>query len=137
MKRLAILLTGALSLLFVAAACGGGGESNGPEPVTLDFTGYDEFRYEPARATVDADAEVTVNFENAGVLEHNWLLASNTVVPAEVSEADVIGGATSGVIPGGSTQTFTFTGPPAGTYQVLCTVPGHAAAGMVAEFIVE
>ena len=136
MKRWAILPAVALVALFVAA-CGGGAESSGPEPITLDFTGYDEFRYEPASATVAAGTEVTVNFENAGILEHNWLLAANTVAPAEVSEDDVIGSATSGVIPGGSTKTFTFTAPPAGTYQVLCTVPGHAAAGMVAEFIVE
>jgi plastocyanin len=136
MKRLTILLTVALLTLFVTA-CGGGGESSGPESVTLDFIGYDEFRYDPATAAVPAGAEVTVNFENAGVLEHNWLLAASTVAPEAASEEDAIGGAASGVIPGGTSNTFTFTAPPAGAYQVLCTVPGHAAAGMVADFVVE
>jgi plastocyanin len=136
MKRLAILLVLALVALFVVA-CGGGGESSGPEAATLDFTGYDEFRYDPTSATVASGAQVTVNFENAGVLEHNWMLASNTIDPAEASEDDALGGAISGLIPGGATNTFTFTAPPAGTYQILCTVPGHAAAGMRADFIVE
>jgi hypothetical protein len=84
MKRLAILLVLALAALFVVA-CGGGGESSGPEAANLDFTGYDEFRYDPTSATVESGAQVTVNFENAGVLEHNWMLASNTIDPAAVT----------------------------------------------------
>ena len=136
MKRLAILLAMALLALF-AVACGGGAESSGPEPVTLDFTGYDEFRYDPTSVTVNTGSQVTVNFENVGVLEHNWMLAASTVDPAEASEGDALGGATSGLIPGGTTKSFTFTAPPPGTYQILCTVPGHAAAGMRAEFTVQ
>ena len=40
------------------------------------------------------------------------------------------------VIPGGESATFTFTAPAAGTYQYVCTVPGHAPAGMVGTFTV-
>ena len=30
----------------------------------------------------------------------------------------------------GDTQTFAFTAPPAGEYQVICAIDGHFAAGM-------
>jgi uncharacterized cupredoxin-like copper-binding protein len=42
----------------------------------------------------------------------------------------------SGVLPAGDTNTFTFTAPAAGTYQYVCTVAGHAPAGMVGTFTV-
>jgi nitrite reductase (NO-forming) len=136
MKRL-VLLTLSLLAIF-AVACGGGGSSNDePQAVTLDFTGLDEFRYDPNSAIVSAGSQVTVNFENDGVLEHNWMLAANNVAPAEASEDDALGGAISGLTPGGETKTFTFTAPPPGTYQILCTVPGHAAGGMVGTFVVQ
>lgn len=136
MKRLVLLTLSLLALL--AAACGGGGSSNNePQAVTLDFKGFDEFRYDPESTSVPAGSQVTVNFENAGVLEHNWLLLPSNVAPTEASEADALGGATSGLTPGGETETFTFAAPPTGTYQVVCTVPGHAAGGMVATFVVE
>ena len=135
MKRLFILLTIALLTLLIAA-CGSSG-SEGPETVTLDFTGYDEFRYDPTSATVKAGSQVTVNFTNDGVLEHNWMLASTDVELGNASEGDALGGAISGLTPAGETKTFTFSAPPPGTYQILCTVPGHALGGMHAAFIVE
>ena len=135
MKNFAIWLI--ITLVALLAVACGGGESEGPQSVTLDFTGLDEFRYDPASATVQAGSEVTVNFTNGGVLEHNWMLAADSVVPAEASEADAVGGAVSGLIPGGGAKTFTFTAPPAGTYQIICTVPGHAAGGMIGSFTVE
>jgi nitrite reductase (NO-forming) len=42
----------------------------------------------------------------------------------------------SGVLPAGDSNTFTFTAPAAGTYQIVCTVPGHALGGMVGDFTV-
>lgn len=138
MKRFTILLAIALLAAMVAACGGGGGETNeGPETVTLDFSGYDEFRYDPTSATVPAGSQVTVNFNNEGVLEHNWLLANASVDPASATEADALGGAVSGLTPGGESKTFTFNAPAAGTYQILCTVPGHALGGMIGTFTVE
>jgi len=133
MKRLITIIVLTLTAL-VLVACNGDAESNEPEPVTLDYTGFDEFRYDPETTTVKTGAQVTINFMNKGVLEHNWMLASNSIELTEVSEEDAVGEALSGLVPGGKSKTFTFTAPPAGTYKVLCTVPGHAAAGMMAEF---
>lgn len=130
MKKYTVLFA-LMASLFLLAACGGAAEPAGPEPVSLTFTGGDEFRYDPASATVPAGANVTVTYENVGALEHNWLLVSDRVDPLEATEADAIGGATSGVIAGGTSSTFNFVAPQAGEYQYVCTVPGHAAAGMV------
>lgn len=137
MKKVTIFILLGLIALF-GVACGGSDttENSEPENITLDFKGYDEFRYEPQSASVPTGAQVTVNFENTGTLEHNWLLISDRTDPLEATEADAIAGATSGEIAGGETATFTFTAPPPGSYKVVCTVPGHAAGGMVADFTV-
>lgn len=137
-KRIFILLLALVGSLVIVA-CGGGGsepEVAAPEAIVLDYEGYDEFRYDPESATVPAGSEVTVNFENAGALEHNWLLVSSRVDPLEATEADAISGATTGELAGGESSTISFTAPPAGEYQVVCTVAGHAEGGMVAEFTV-
>jgi len=134
-KKLAVLL--AIVVLSLAlAACGGGGggggETTAPEPVTLSFTGLDEFRYDPESASVPAGAAVTVNFTNGGALEHDWLLVpEGTDVNALTAANAVVPEAHSGVIAAGQSNTFTFTAPAAGTYQIVCTVAGHAPAGMV------
>ena len=129
MRRFALLMLVVVTAVLLTA-CGGG------EPVTLDYTGYDEFRFDPPRTTISTGSEVTINFENAGVLDHNWMLTSSQTEVAMVRESDARGDALSGVIAGGTSNTFSFTAPPAGEYRVVCTVPGHAAAGMVADFIV-
>lgn len=135
MKRFVLLLTMIL-LVAALAACGGGEEESSPEPVSFTVQGYDEFRYEPADLTVASGAQVTINFENVGALEHSWILVPASKDPLVVSEADAIGGATSGRVQGGQTKTFAFTAPPAGEYQIVCEVPGHAVGGMVGKLVV-
>ena len=123
-----------LMLAALMAACGG---PAGPEPVSLSFSGFDEFRYDPTSATVPSGAQVTVNFTNEGALEHDWMLvAEGTDVNALTAEMAVSPEAHSGVIASGESNTFTFTAPAAGNYQIVCTVAGHAPAGMVAAFTV-
>lgn len=130
-----------LAVSLAIAACGGGASEPeadaGPAAVTLDYEGYDEFRYDPESATVPAGSAVTVNFTNAGALDHNWLLVSSRVDPVEATEADALSGATTGELVGGESATITFNAPPAGEYLVVCTVEGHAEGGMIAEFTVE
>lgn len=133
MKRFSLFIVVLLTGLMLAAC--GGAEPAGPAPVTIDVTGYDEFRFDPAEITVEAGAEVTLNFQNAGALEHNWLLVSQAVDVASATEADALAGANTGVIGAGQSTTITFTAPPAGTYTIVCTVPGHAVGGMTGRFI--
>jgi uncharacterized cupredoxin-like copper-binding protein len=138
MKKLAVLLAVlVVSLMVVACGGGGGGESTAPEPVSLSFTGLDEFAYEPPSASVPTGAQVTVNFTNGGALEHDWMLvAEGTDLASLTAENALMPEAHSGVLPAGDSNTFTFTAPAAGTYQIVCTVPGHAPGGMVGDFTV-
>lgn len=139
MKKLAVLLAVLVVALF-AVACGGGGgggEGAAPEPVSLSFTGLDEFAYEPPSASVPTGAQVTVNFTNAGALEHDWMLVAEGADLATLTAEDAfMAEAHSGVLPAGDSNTFTFTAPAAGAYQIVCTVPGHALGGMVGDFTV-
>lgn len=127
MKRLTLIATGLL-LVTLLAACNG---ATAPPPVTLTFDGNDSFQFIPATESVPAGAEVTVTFNNVGVLEHTWTLIPPDADPLMALEADRIGAAGSGVLAGGESATFSFTAPEPGTYIFVCTIPGHAAGGMV------
>lgn len=134
MSKKLFLLLAVLVMTFLLAACGGGGGTTetAPEPVSLSFTGLDTFEYDPASASVPAGSEVTVNFTNSGALEHDWMLVTEgTDLNALTGEDALIPAAHSGVLPAGESNTFSFTAPAAGTYQIVCTVAGHAPAGMV------
>lgn len=133
MRLFALLMLVAFTAVLLAAC----GAPATPAPVTLDYTGYDDFRFDPPQTAVTAGAQVTIQFENGGVLDHNWMLTSSETDIGMVRESDAVGNAISGVIAGGTRNTFSFTAPPAGDYKVVCTVPGHAAAGMVADFVVD
>ena len=124
MRKLLVVLT-AVTLTLLLAACGGPGE------VSLEFEGNDMFQFTPATAVVPAGSQVTVTFNNVGVLEHNWVLIPNDVAPEQARDSDAISGATSGPVAFGGSATFTFTAPAAGSYKFVCTVPGHAVGGMV------
>lgn len=132
MKRLFVFVV-CVSIALLLAACGGGAPS-GPEPVSHTVEGYDDFRFEPEDVSAPTGAEVTINFENVGALEHSWVLIPDTVDPLQATQEDALAGISSGTVPAGESETFTFTAPPAGTYTVVCTVPGHAAGGMVGTF---
>ncbi len=130
MKKIIALIL--LAFVLALAACGGGGESadSGGGPVTLDFEGQD-IAFDKTSATVNANEQVTINFNNVGTLEHSWVLIPGNADPLTATEADALGGASSGTVAGGESVSFTFTAPPPGEYQFVCTIEGHAAAGMV------
>lgn len=141
MSKKIVVLLAVLAMALLMAACGGGdgsgSETTAPEPVSLSFAGLDEFRYDPESASVPSGAQVTVNFTNEGALEHDWMLvADGTDVNTLTAEDALMPEAHSGILPAGESNTFTFTAPAAGTYQIVCTVPGHAPAGMVGAFTV-
>ena len=128
MKRSTIvILVVVISVLL--AACGGGTEE--PEQVSINIKGQDSFRYDPETLSVRTGAQVTLTLENTGVLEHSWTLIPDTVDPVEADDTDALGGAATGIVPGGQSGTVTFAAPPAGTYTFVCTVPGHASGGKI------
>ncbi len=125
-----------LLLVTIAIVACGGGEPPSPPSIDLSFQGSDDFQFTPPDVTVEAGSIVNVTFENSGVLEHSWVLVSDRVNVEEATEEDALGGASTGIIPTGETSTISFSAPPAGTYQIVCAVPGHAVGGMVGTFTV-
>jgi plastocyanin len=136
MKR-PIFIVALFALAMVLVACGGGNATSQPESVSLTFVGTDDFKYDPATATVPSGAQVEVTLDNQGTLEHSWELVPEDADPATVTLSDAIDGIGTGPVPAGESQTITFTAPAPGTYKYMCTIPGHAAAGMVGTLTVE
>lgn len=139
MKRFG-LTSMVMLLALLLAACGGARDNTndgGSGAAELRFEANDSLRFEPASATVAAGAEIDVELRNVGALEHSWVLVGEDVDLNTVTDADALAGTAIGPIAGGSSATVGFTAPAAGTYRYVCTVPGHAAGGMVGTLTVQ
>ena len=77
--------------------------------------------FDPARIEIPADTDVPIRLENQGVTLHNF-----TVREGDIS-VDVEPGAPAEVV----------LNLPAGKYKVICNVPGHKQAGMIADLVVK
>ncbi|HEX6982947.1 MAG TPA: plastocyanin/azurin family copper-binding protein, partial [Balneolaceae bacterium] len=93
----------------------------------------------------------TISDMPPSAMSHNWLLLDlqadtdafataaaqardNDYVPSDMEDLII---AQTGMVAGGETKEVTFTVPEEiGTYDYLCTFPGHYLAGMTGEFIV-
>jgi Cu+-exporting ATPase len=82
-----------------------------------------DLAFEPANVTITAGRTAVLTFRNEGSMFHDW-------------EVDGVANVDAGARPG-QTQRLRFTIDRPGTYEVLCTVPGHAAAGMTGTLVVE
>lgn len=98
----------------------------------------DELKFDKSSFTVDAGSQVTLSFDNVSTLnQHNWVLVTDgtkddvaqrgTMHPTtdwvQADDPDVI--AHTKLLDQGTTGSVTFTAPPPGTYQFVCTFPGH------------
>lgn len=115
-------LIAALACVAIAlAGCGGNGDGDGDTadgPVVIEAS---EFAFEPKDVTIAADSDVEITLVNVGMVEHDW-----TIDELDVHiHVDV-----------GETATTTVNAP-AGTYEAICAIPGHAAAGMVGTLVVQ
>ena len=132
MKRLTLILA-LMAIAVLLAACGGGE----PEATTLSFDGLEPFAFNPDAASANAGGQVEVTLNNVGALEHSWSLVSGDADPTTVTDSNAIAGTATGNVAPGDSKTINFTAPTAGTYQFVCTVPGHAAGGMVGTMTLE
>ncbi len=82
-----------------------------------------EFAFEPKEIKVKAGQPVKLVLENKGVIEHDILI-------------EKLNAKTQPIRPG-TTGEISFTPKAKGRYPVVCTVPGHKEAGMVATLVVE
>jgi|SRR5690554_2295805 len=124
------------------------------EPVTLTIAGDDHMKYDKDKLTVKEGQEVTLILTHPGTMTkdamgHNWVLLKKGVDIQEFA-MEAIGAKDNGYIPvgtnkviahtdmigGGEETKITFTAPKKGTYNFLCTFPGHFAT-MQGKFIVE
>ena len=80
-----------------------------------------EFAFEPESVTIASNTDVELTLDNVGAVEHDWA----------VEELDINIHADPGET---TTETVNV---PAGTYEVICTIPGHAEAGMVGTLVAE
>jgi plastocyanin len=84
--------------------------------------------------TIPLGTKVTVKFSNKASLPHSVMVTTWADRMAASNFATVFNGASSPNPTNGSTAgspaTFTFTANKAGTYAIVCAVPGHALAGM-------
>jgi plastocyanin len=105
-----------MAVAAIVSACGGGGGGAGAGAATFNIQGS-EFSYQPNAFTVKPGEKVTINFKNAGTVEHTFVLKDlNFKLTAQP----------------GQTVTGTFTAPSTpGTFQFHCDIAGHTEAGMV------
>jgi len=121
----------------LTAACGGaagtGGtatepavaapaDSGGTQQVTLTLG--DSLRFAPQSVAVRAGQPVELTLRNGGSTLHDFALTEGVSGPVKI-EAQ-----------GGQTASGTFLIDRPGTYTFVCSVPGHAAAGMRGTIIV-
>lgn len=82
-----------------------------------------EYAFSPATLTVKNNQPVTILFKNTGKYPHNF----------SISELDV----KSKTIRTGQEDTVTFTPTKTGSFEYVCTVPGHADRGMKGTLLVQ
>jgi len=159
-----ILLGLFATTLALAIACGGAAPEPTPTNTTASgpsiseqeskrgrphiSTIGDELRFDRARLKETALFKVRVTFTNGSTVnQHNWVLVKSGTKD-EVAAAAVEAGAANSWIPPeddriiahtglldpGEIEEIIFTAPLVGTYQFLCTFPGHSAT-MFGDFV--
>lgn len=111
----------------------------GSNKVTLNVTATDS-GYDSTTYTVPAGAQVTVNMTNNGVLEHEFAVlkkGEHVTPPFGEKDEDKILWELDGVA-AGTTKSDSFTAPTeAGSYDIICGIPGHIEKGMIATLVVK
>lgn len=154
MKNLRMLTVAVvLGIALVLTACGGGGggaasggttsgggAAAGGTTIEIGSAG-ENLAFDKTTLTATAGQQVTVNFKNnSSAQQHNWVLVNGGEdVGAAVANAGLTAGPEANYLPsdkaqivgatplanGGETTSISFTAPAAGTYEYICTVPGH------------
>lgn len=134
MNRSLSLITLLCLAATLLAACGAGGD-----PVTTLEIDMVEFMFEPNNFTIPAGEEITLKLVNKGAIEHNFVILKKGV-SAEGNfehDANLENILFEAKLDPGKSGTFTFTIDEAGEYQVICSIPGHLAAGMAGKLVVK
>lgn len=122
--------TGVIIIMGCAAALGACGDDDDAGSASISATASD-FQFEPNSWTVRAGEAFSVEFMNEGTVEHEWAvlnLGDEIESEAEFAEEKVMFEIEA--LPVGETTTQEFTVDEAGSYQVICAIPGHFDQGM-------
>lgn len=143
MKKLLSVLTASVLALSATQAMAAG------KAVTLNISASDQMKYDKSELSVPAGSKVTVILENKGAaLQHNWVLTQPGKSASVATEGMSAGLSQNYVKKGASVIAntkianpkkkvqVTFDAPKKGTYDYLCTFPGHNAM-MKGKFIVK
>ena len=141
MKR-HVLGVALVALLMLLGSCGRRRcpttrSTTGGASTTIDATAS-EFQFEPNSWTVAAGEPFTIQFENAGSVEHEWAvirLGEDLESEADFTEEGILFEVEA--LPAGESTTQEFTVDEAGTYQVICGIETHFDAGMEGTLVVE
>ena len=125
-KQLLATAVMALAILLGGTACqsqsAAAGQPAAGQPATITVV-TTEFKFQPEVLTVRVGERVRVTLDNSqGVLKHD-MLQSDLNIHAEVEP--------------GKKATFEFTPTRAGTFDLVCSVPGHKEAGMTGKLVVQ
>lgn len=127
-------LAATLSLILFVTACGPGASGQVIEVVA------ENTRFEPAVIEIPASTEVTLRLKNLDPNEHDLEVRGLTPAKKTGGGHDGHAGAGSETIAvhakANKTASIKFVADKPGTYEVICTIPGHEQAGMVAKLIV-
>lgn len=116
MRKLAVLV--AVVLFVSGCAWFGGGRNNQGDATETDKHEVElgDFYFDPEQVVGRVGQEMTLHLRNVGATIHNWRVDEFNVD----QDVDV-----------GRSETVTFTPDQAGTFRVICDIPGHVEAGMV------
>jgi uncharacterized cupredoxin-like copper-binding protein len=117
--RISLFVLLALSAVLLLSACG-------PKKTELNVDMTD-FKFTPDTYEVPAGGEVTLNLNNKGTLEHEYVimaLGKQATIPFDADdEPNVFWEAE---LEAGKSESVTFTAPTEpGEYEVVCGTPGH------------
>jgi plastocyanin len=140
----------AFSIVLLGACAGSDGDislvADATPADSEDKLGYafagDEVMGRGPTLTVTAGEEVTLNLENHDTLEsHNFAVVPQlddipTLVALGLLDEEILWEASIDDLSEGESGSVTFTPDTPGSYYYICTLPGHANAGMMGELIV-
>ena len=121
MKRIRVLRAAAIVGVVLVVALGSAGcqgQSGGAGPNTIVL---EDFHFTPNRIDAKVGVPLTVTLVNRGTERHDLNFESIHMPGLGGVEA---------ILDPGETRTITLTFDQPGTHTFICTLPGHAAAGM-------
>lgn len=121
MKRVGCLGLVALTVVVLAVFVRVAGDFRGGGQASESQIVFEDMRFVPNRIDAKVGVPLRVQFINRGTERHDLNFQSLHMPGLEGVEA---------ILNPGETRTITLTFDQAGTHTFICTLPGHAAAGM-------